>query len=301
MNNRGWDRIHAFLVVAREGSLSAAARQLGVSQPTLSREIQALERDSGLNLFRRTTQGLRLTEAGSSLVESAGQMEEAAAAFSRRVSGLSETLEGEVRISANEVVAHYMLPSAIAAFRRQHPGVAVELVVSNRASSLGKREADMALRMFRPSQPDLVARRLPDLPLGFFAHRDYLALRGTPTSLSDLPQHDLIGFDQDVDLGDLATEIGMASRRDEFALRTDHMLVQIALMRAGAGIGVTHVGVAEQYPGLVPLLPDVPLPELEFWAVCHSDVQYNSRIREMMRFLGEWFSEAPYQRKESEK
>jgi len=294
MNNVEWGLIRAFLAVARLGSLSAAARELALSQPTLSREIQSLERTTGLNLFKRTTQGLQLTESGHALVESATQMEQSAQKFDRLASGLSEELEGEVRISANEVVGYYMLPAALAAFRRQHPGVNVEVVISNRASSLNKREADIALRMFRPSQPDLVARRLPDLSLGFFAHRDYLAEHDHPESLPELASHTLIGFDHDMQMVESAGELGMVVSRDDFALRTDSMLMQIALMRAAAGIGVTHIGIATHYPELQQLLPKVVLPPLEFWTVCHSDVQYNSRIREMMLFLSEWFNNDPY-------
>ncbi|MEJ2644430.1 MAG: LysR family transcriptional regulator [Gammaproteobacteria bacterium] len=184
MNQLDWALIRSFLAVARLGSLSAAARDMGVSQPTLSRDIQALEAATGLNLFRRTTQGLVLTPQGQRLVDAADHMNAAADRFARQASGLSVELEGDVRISANEIVGTYLLPPAIADFRQEHPAVHVEVVISNGASSLSKREADIALRMFRPTQPDLVARRLPDLELGFYAHRDYLDRRGEPAPAS---------------------------------------------------------------------------------------------------------------------
>ena len=294
MNNVNWSLVRSFLAVSRQGSLSAAARELDVSQPTLSREIQSLETAIGLNLFRRTTQGLQLTEDGQSLVEAATRMEEAADLFSRQASGRSVELEGDVRISANEIVGIYLLPSAIAAFREQHPGVHVEIVISNRASSLSKREADIALRMFRPMQPDLVVRRLPDLALGFYAHRDYLRKYGEPQTVEEFLQHSVIGYDQDMGFIEGAAKMGYKFVSDNFTVRTDHMLAHIALARAGAGIIGTHVDLAKQWPELVRILEWVPLPALEFWIVCHRDVQFNSRIRELMRFLANWFAQNPY-------
>ncbi len=294
MNNIDWGLIRSFLAVSRLGSLSAAARELTVSQPTLSREIQTLETTTGLNLFRRTTQGLQLTEAGQALVEAAGRMNDAADLFSRQASGLSVELEGDVRISANEIVGIYLLPPAIAAFREHHPGVHIEIVISNRASSLSKREADIALRMFRPTQPDLVARRLPDMDLGFYAHEDYVKQHGEPENIEEFRHHTVIGYDENMEFIEGAAKLGYKFVRDNFAVRTDHLLAQFNLGRAGAGIIGTHVELAKHWPELVRIMEWVPLPALEFWIVCHSDVQFNSRIRELMRFLANWFDDDPY-------
>lgn len=294
MNSLDWGLIRSFLAVSRSGSLSAAARELGVSQPTLSREIQSLESSTGLSLFKRTTQGLSLTEQGQALVEAAGNMDEAADRFIRQASGMSVELEGDVRISVNEIVGIYLLPPAIAAFREQHPGVQIEIVITNRASSLSKRDADIALRMFRPSQPDLVARRLPDMDVGFYAHKDYLARHGEPTNMDEFLQHTILGFDEGMDFINGGRALGFEFKKQDFALRTDHLLAQLALLRAGAGIGGTHVEIARHYPDLKRVLEFIPLPKLEFWCVCHADVQFNSRIREMMRFLVRWFEKDPY-------
>lgn len=294
MNNLDWDLVRSFLAVARHGSLSAAARELGLSQPTLTREIQALESATRLNLFQRTTQGLKLTEAGQALVEAAGQMSEAADRFARQASGMSVELQGTVRVSANENVGFYLLPPALAVFRQTHPRVQVEVVISNRASNLSKREADIALRLFRPVQPDLVARRLPDLPLGFFAHRDYLARHGTPRDVADFQHHSVIGLDEATDFIEGAARLGYTFTREDFALRTDRLLTQMQLVRAGAGIGFLHLGLARRFPELVRVLEHLALPPLEFWCVCHRDVQYNSRIRALMQHLIEWFADDPY-------
>jgi DNA-binding transcriptional LysR family regulator len=296
MNNLNWNLVRSFLTVSRNGSLSAAARELGVSQPTLSRDIQALETATELNLFKRTTQGLQLTEAGQRLVDAATRMNAAADLFSRQASGMSVELQGTVRISANEIVGIYLLPAAIAAFREQHPGVQIEIVITNQASSLSKRQADVALRMFQPSQPDLVARRLPDMELGFYAHRDYLQKYGKPETMEEFQQHTIIGFDENMEYIESAAQLGFQFTRENFALRTDHMLMQINLARAGAGIIGTHVVLAQHWNELQRILQWVELPPLEFWLVCHRDVQYNSRIRSVMQFLAKWFETTPYKK-----
>ena len=293
--NSKWQLIQSFLAVTEAGSLSAAARKLRVSQPTLSREIQALETHTGLNLFKRTTQGLVLTAEGSNLVDAARKMNDAADLFERQVSGLSTELKGDVRISANEIVGIYLLPPAIAAFREIHPSVHIDIVISNQISNLSKREADIALRMFRPTQPDLVARRLPDMALGFFAHKDYVKEYGEPTSMDDFKSHTIIGYDESTEFIEGAARLGYQLTRDHFAIRTDHLLAQHNLCRSGAGIMATHVELAKHWPELTPVMQWVPLPALEFWLVCHGDVQYNSRIRELMTFLSNWFAHDAYQ------
>lgn len=294
MNNLPWNLIRSFLAVARCGSLSAAAKELEVSQPTVSRDIQAIEKLTSLNLFQRTTQGLNLTDAGKALVESATRMDAAAELFNRQASGLSTELKGDIRISANEIVGVYLLPAAVTEFRRKHPGVQVEILITNQASSLNKREADIALRMFRPTQPDLVARRLPDMQLGFYAHMDYLKQCGEPQSIEEFKKHNVIGFDNDREFIDAAGEMGIQFTPEDFVLRTDSMLMQINLARAGGGIIGTHTRLAERWPELTRIMHWIPLPMLEFWVVCHSDTQFNSRIRAMQQFLIEWYQEDSY-------
>ncbi len=294
MANMDWDLIRSFLAVARSGSLSAAARELDVSQPTLTRDIQNLEKSTHLNLFRRTTQGLSLTEQGETLLEAAERMAQAAQQFDLLATGMELELRGDVRISVNEIVGIYILPAAIKAFRDRHPGVQVEIVISNQASSLNKREADIALRMFRPTQPDLVARRLPDMELGFFAHHLYVERFGEPQTVEDLARHCFIGFDEDNQLIEGAAEMGYSFHSRDFPLRTDYMLAQIALARAGAGIVGTHVRLAEHWPELQRVMRHIPLPGLEYWVVCHRDVQFNARIRAFMQFLSEWYAEDAY-------
>ena len=290
-----WNLVKAFLVVAESGSLSAAAQRVRQSQPTLSRQVAELEQVTQLNLFKRTTQGLTLTEDGEQLMAAAKQVLSGMEAFQRQVDGHSQELKGDVRISANEIVGVIMLPTAIAAFQQTHPEVKVEIVVSNQATNLSKRDADLALRMFRPTQPDLHAKRLPDLPLGFYAHDRYLRRAGQPRLPQQLFDHAIIGFDRDMQFIEGAQKLGFDLKPEHFSARTDSMLAQIALMRAGAGIVGSHVGLMEQLPQVQRVLPELVIPPLEFWVVCHSDVQFNRRIRALMAFLSTWFENAPYQ------
>jgi len=294
MNSLPWNLIRSFLVVAHEGSVSAAAKTLNVSQPTLSRDIQAIEAHTKLNLFKRSTQGLTLTEAGEALVESATKMDEFATVFERQASGLSTELKGDIRISANEIVGIYLLPPVIAKFREKHPGVNIEIVITNQTSSLNKREADVALRMFRPTQPDLVARRLPDMPLGFYVHEDYIKRNGIPESVDEFKQHNIIGMDQGLEFIDGAKAMGFQFVRDDFCVRSDNLLMQINLARNACGIVGTHIGLTKCWPELMRVLEWVSLPALEFWLVCHADTQHNVRIRELRNFLIEWFKDDVY-------
>lgn len=295
MDVTNWNLIKVFLAVAETGSLSAAATKLGQTQPTLSRQISQLELDSGCHLFKRTTQGLSLTAEGTALVQSAEAMDAAANQFQRQISNRSPQLSGPIKISTSEVIGTYLLPPAIAEFQRNWPEVTIDLVQTNAITSLSKGEADLALRMVKPEQPDLVARRLPDVELGFYAHRDYIDRYGQPLTPEELMQgHRLIGPDRDSYFLEVAKSLGYAIDRSAFHVRTDNLLMQIAFVRAGAGIGVLHKPLAQHWPDLVAVWADAPLPALPFWLVCHGDVQYNARVRALQNFLIDWFATAPY-------
>jgi len=289
-----WNLINAFLYVANTGSLSAAARLMGVSQPTISRQISQLEKDSGLNLFRRTSQGLEITEQGKELVDAAEAANQSIDVFQRQLSGHSESLKGDVRISVNDVVGTYLMPAAITALQNQYSDIQIELVISNQATSLSKRDADIALRMFRPTQPHLVARRLPNMALGFYAHERYLEKAGSPQKPEELLTHRIIGYDQDTSFIEGARQLGFELNQHDFVVRTDNLCVQLNLLRSGAGICGTHKKLVEHLPGIKEVLTEIRIPDLEFWLVCHSDVQYNRRISVCMEFLANWFKDNAY-------
>ncbi len=294
MNNVNWNLIRSFLAVVEHGSLSAAARALGVSQPKLTRDIQSIEAQTKLNLFKRTTKGLQLSNSGKSLVESAQKMNEYALMFNRKVQGSSTQLSGNVRISANEIIGLFLLPAAIAAFRKIHPAVSVEVLITNKVSSLSKREADIALRMFRPTQEDLVVNRLPDMHLGFFAHEKYIQNHGEFDSFEGFKNHTIIGYDESMEFIKGAAIGGFHLKREDFKIRTDNLIMQINLAKQGAGIIVTHKKLMHRYVYMKEIKTDIPLPTMPFWIVCHADTQYNARIRVFKNFLTQWFHNDPY-------
>jgi len=274
-----WDLYRTFLAVAREGSLSGAARALGLTQPTVARHIDALERLIGADLFLRTQRGLTLTDIGQEIRPHAETLALVASTLLRTASGRPGDARGSVRISASEVVGVEHLPPILTALRRRHPGLVVELVLSNVVDDLLRREADIALRMVEPVQDALVARRLPPVKLGLYAHRDYLNARGTPRSTGELGDHDIVGFDRETPA--LRALMGRLDGlpRARFAFRADSDLAQLAAIRAGYGIGLCQVSIARRTPSLVRVLEADIAPELGLWVVMHEDLTTSVRCR----------------------
>ncbi|MDJ1018256.1 MAG: LysR family transcriptional regulator [Paracoccaceae bacterium] len=282
-----WDHIRTFHAVASHGSLLAASRHLGLTQPTVGRHIDLLEERLGFTLFTRGREGMRLTDKGSDLVATASEMLGTAADFERVASGLEERIEGTIRISANEILGALLLPGLVADFMAEHPMIEIEIEVSNEITNLLQRDADIAVRMFRPTQNDLVARKIIDVPLGLFAHRSYLERHPAPRSVDDLDQHVLLGQDRNPSLINAYNALGMSLTPNSFQFRTDSNIATINAIRAGIGIGPLHVGMAKLWPDLVQVLPDLPVPSLELWLACHADVRHNKRIRLVMDFLAQ--------------
>lgn len=286
--------IRSFWAVAESGSFSAAARKLGSTQPTLTRQIQALEQQTGLHLFERSNKGLSITEAGARLVEASRHMVESVDAFHLAATGQDDHMEGEVRISVNEVIGYFLLPNAIAALQLAYPSIHIELDINNSFASLSQRDADIAFRMSEPNQPDLVRRSLSPLPLGIYGSRKLIERHGKPESLEHLLQMPFIGFDKELLLINAFSGMGIKVNRKHFCIRTDGLLEQISLARAGAGFCIVQRPLARQFPELEPVLEHIALPKLPFWLVCHSDIQYSKKINAVMGFLGKWFAEDPY-------
>ena len=278
----GWDLYRSFLAVAGEGSLSAAARMLGMTQPSLGRHVRQLEAMLGVALFTRSPQGLALTEVGAELAEHARGMAAASAALRRAASGSRQEVRGVVRITCSEVIGGEVLPAMLAGLRRQQPGIVIELSLSDATEDLLRKDADIAVRMLRPSQAALVARRVGAIGLGLYAHRRYLKERGTPRTLADLHQHALIGFDRETPaLRAMRGRVpgGEVYTREHFALRTDSPLAQLAALRAGYGIGACQRALARRERQLVPVLPEAFGLDLDTWLVMHEDQRANRRVR----------------------
>ncbi len=274
-----WNHARAFLVTAREGSFSAAARALGVAQPTVGRQIAALEEHLGVLLFDRVGGGLVLTPTGHDLVEHVGTMAEAAARVSLSAAGHADTIDGIIRISAGEIVSTYTLPRIIAHMRRAHPGLEVELIVTNQASDLRRREADIALRSFRPKDPELVARKVRDTQARLYASPAYLASIGDPTTPEALSQGEFIGFDRGPALMQGLNALGLSLTPDNFRVVTENQLVQWAMCRHGVGICIMTTDVADAEPAVRLALPDLPAIPVPSWLTTHRELHTSRRIR----------------------
>ena len=279
MERIGWEHYRSLLAVLTEGSLSGAARMLGMTQPTLGRHISALEAAFGQKLFTRTQAGLQPTDAALALRGYAQAMHNTAAALEREASSQGRGIRGTVRVSASEIIGVEVLPKALAQLHCDHPLLKIELVPTNRVQDLLQREADIAVRMAPPRQQALIARRVGQIEIGLFAHAGYLARRGTPAALADLKHHSLIGFDQDTPFLRAARAKFSFWDRKAFALRSDSDLAQLALIRAGAGIGVCQVALARTGSGLVRVLPSAFSLALETWVTMHGDLRGSPRCK----------------------
>ncbi len=274
-----WSLMRSFLAVMEQGSLLGAARRLGSTQPTVGRHIMQLEEQLGRPLFERTGRKLLPTQMASVIAEHARQMSEGADAIARALVASEAEPEGSVRISASQPVANYLLPPVLAGIRARHPALQLELVSTNSVSNLLRREADIAVRMVRPEQGSLVARKLGEVELGAFASDAYLARRGAPASLQALTDHDLVGLDEDQDLLRGFAELGMNMTRESFAFRTDDLTVYWQAVCAGIGIGFMSTYVARSEPSVRRVLPDLVIPSLPMWLVVHREIKGSQAIR----------------------
>lgn len=281
----GWELYRSFLAVVRHGSLSAAARALATTQPRLGRHVETLERALGVTLFVRSQNGLAPNPAALALAPHAEAMEAAAAALLRAASGANDEAAGTVRLTASEMVGAEVLPALLAEFRRTHPRIAVELVLNNAAEDLLRRDADIAVRMFRPTQGALVAKRIGTVAIGLFAHKRYAEAHGLPRSVEALAHHSLIGFDRSPLFARAVGRIDAKVSREQLALRCDSDLAQLAAMRAGFGIGACQIGVARRDPDLLPVLAGKLALELDMWLVTHQDLRASRRVALLFEHL----------------
>lgn len=273
-----WELYRSFLAVLTEGSLSGAARALGIAQPTVGRHVAALERSLGTPLFTRSQTGLLPTESALSLRTYAEAMSNSVAALERAASGEGSGVRGVVRVTASEVIGVEVLPPIVAQLREEHPDLQVELVLSNRMQDLLQREADIAVRMTRPTQELLIARRIGHVGVGLHATQQYVKRHGAPEATADLQRHALIGFDQPTAFIRAAGKAFPAFRREAFAMRANSDLAQLALIRSGAGIGICQVAIAKR-DGLVRVLRKQFSWQLDTWIAMHENLRNSQRCR----------------------
>ncbi len=282
-----WDDQRAFLAVLEEGSLSAAARRLGLAQPTVRARVEALERGLGTVLFTRSAQGLLPTDQARALQEHARAMAHASDAFLRAAAAPPGEVAGAVRLSVSEMVGMEVLPPMLARLRERHPALTVELDLSDAIANLAEQEADLAVRNNPPRQDTLVARKLGEVPLSLFAHRDYLAARGTPASTDDLVTHDVIGPDRASPEWRMAEAILPSVALDRIAVRTASHPAQLACARAGLGIALIQKPIGLADPRLLPVLPGFEPATLPLWLVTHRSLRALPRVRATLDHLAQ--------------
>lgn len=283
-NTIPWDLYRTFLHVLNAQSLSGAARSLGLTQPTVGRQVSELESGLGVALFTRSQAGLQPTDAALQLRSHLEEMQQVAASIERSAHG-QNAVRGAVRISASEMVGVEILPPILAPLRASNPELEIELVLSDALEDLVGRSADIAVRMTRPQQDVLLAQRIGRVELGFFAHKDYLERMGKPKNMASLPGHSLVGFDVETPFLRAAGAAIGGWPRASFAYRCDSNLAQMALIRAGAGIGVAQVGLALRDPNLVRLLRKEMNLTMEAWVTMHADLRNSARCRTVFDVL----------------
>lgn len=285
-----WALWRSFSAVVANGSLSAAARELGISQPTVGRHIETLEYDLGLALFERTLSGLKPNSTALRLYEPVAQAQASLAEAAIMAEGAQADYGGTVRITASAVISNYVLPGLLVPIRELYPNIAIETVPSDSAENLLLREADIAIRMFRPTQLELVTKHLGDLPIVPAAHQRYLDKRGTPRTVTDLFGHDMIGLDRSDLIIAHAQKLGLPLRREHFTIRSDDQTQLWELTRAGLGIGFAQASLVRHSPGMVALPIDLAIPPLEVWLTTHRELFTSHRIRAIYDALSEGLS-----------
>ena len=282
-----WALVKSFLAVLDAGSLMGAARRTGALQPTLSRHITEFEAQLGAPLFERTGRGVSPTPAALAIADAARQMQAGAETLSRTLAGQRDQTTGVVRLTTSMVAAAYLLPPVIATLRREEPGIVIELVASNQLTNLLRREADIAVRMVRPVQSSLVARKIGSVGIGAYAHERYLQQAGTPQAPADLARHALLGYATDDVIERGFAAMGVALRRENFAIRTDDQVAYGMLIAQGAGIGfVAHYN-APHWPGVRRVLPQLPIPSLPCWLAVHREIRSSKVVRRVYDFLAQ--------------
>ncbi|MBV1903876.1 MAG: LysR family transcriptional regulator [Marinosulfonomonas sp.] len=282
-----WNRARAFLVTAEEGSLSAASRALGMTQPTLGRQVSALEKELGIVLFERVGRGLTLTPSGLELLDHTRAMGEAASRISLTASGQSQSIQGSVCISASEVDAAFRLPPIIAKLRHLQPGIDIEIVASNAESDLRRREADIAIRNYRPKQPSLIARKLRDIDGRLYASGKYLETLGYPEYPEGFANADFIGFDRSEQLIEALKLFGLSLTQRNFPIVSTSHLIQWEHVKQGAGIGIMSQDIGDKEPQVQQVLPQLDPLVVPVWLVCHREVHTSRRVRLVFDLLAQ--------------
>ena len=280
MMNFDWNRARAFLITAEKGSFSAAARALRSTQPTVGRQVAGLEEELGVTLFERVGTRLELTVSGLELLEHVRAMGDAANRTSLVATGQSESVEGNVSITASEAIAAFLLPPILEKLRRNHPGITLELVISNEARDLHRREADIAIRNFEPEHPDLIAHKIRVTTAHFYAAPSYSERMGPLETSEDLARVEVLGFESGENMVEqMKNHLNLTLRNDQFPVVTNNHLVQWELCKQGAGVCLMMDEVAELDATVQKVFPELPSISVPIWVVCHRELRTSRRLR----------------------
>ena len=280
-----WTALKVFLAIAENGSLTAAARKLKISQPTLSRKLLTLEQSLDSQLFQRLPRGLVLTEAGESIMASVRQMEDQALEVEKRLTGQNLRLEGTVRLTTTEYIGCYWITEDMRDFRKLYPGISVALQVDMQPLNLVRREGDVAVRLGRPSQPDLIAKKLGSFVNYLAASTGYLEKHGRPEKLEDLKDHYGVGFTSDMMLQPQISKLYSHFHKENILFSSNSLTSIYQAIANGLGIGIVPDIAADHYPNIEYVLTDLRQLKLEVWLVTHADIQHNARIRALFDYL----------------
>ncbi len=285
-----WNQARAFLATVEEGSMSAAARVLGQTQPTLGRQITALEEQLGVVLFERVGRSLVLTPSGGELVVHVRAMFDAASRVSLTASGQSQTVEGSVRITASEVIATYTLMPALKKIRAMAPLLDIDIVASDTIQDIQRREADIAIRHLRPEQPELIARLVREEAAYCYAASSYVEARGMPKTVKDLKKHDFVGYGNVPQMLEYLTNIGIDLTDANFRVGSASGVVSWKMACEGLGIAIMSEEVASQFPQMKRLVPDMEPIVFPVWLTTHRELHTSRRIRLVFDLLAELLS-----------
>lgn len=285
-----WNQARAFLATVEEGSLSAAARALGLTQPTLGRQVAALEEDLGILLFDRVGKSLVLTPSGLELLDHVRAMCDAASRISLTASGQSQTIDGQVRITASDVMSAHILPPALERLREIAPLLEIDVVAANDIRDLQLREADIAIRHIRPEQPDLIARHVSDATAHFYASTSYLDRHGRPKSFDALRGHAFIGFGDNDRMIERLNAFGLSLTRENFRLGSESGVVAWEMARHGLGLIVMSDEVAADTPGIERILPEMEPFKFPIWLTTHRELHTSRRIRLVFDLLADFLT-----------
>jgi len=274
-----WNQARAFLATAQEGSLSAAARALGMTQPTLGRQVTALEEALGVVLFERAGRSLVLTPTGQDLVEYVEAMADAAGALSLVASGQAQAVEGVVSLSAVDLTAAYILPDILKDLGKLAPGIDIDIVATNAVSDLRQREADIAIRHVRPEDPDLIAKLVREQTGQIYAAKSYIARHGRPETVEEVAEATFVGYGDRDELVRYFAAFGIPIRKENIRYNSANGMVAWAMVREGLGVGPMSDDIAVFSPDVEPLLPLIEPIRFPLWLVTHRELHTSRRIR----------------------